>query len=87
MQVKNEEQKRDPRIIEVIKTKQYQRFRNGCQIPLSPQKKPETKVSGFLFFQPATKVHFWMRNGKQETKDLKKPQGFICRFPLWDQRS
>ena len=36
MQVKIEEQKRDPRRVKVLKTQQYQTVRKGIQFPLSP---------------------------------------------------
>lgn len=50
LQVRTEEENRDPRIIKVFKTQQYQTVRNGIQFPLSPRRKNrKQKLSIFLF--------------------------------------
>jgi hypothetical protein len=59
LQVKIEEQKRDPRRVKYFKTQQYQTVRNGIQFPLSPQKLNATKF-GSIF---CLKKILWKNRG------------------------
>lgn len=76
LQVKKEEQKRDPRIIKIIKTNNI----NGLEMEFNSlflrKQKPSRKLEGFFYFIKVPKVYFSSIFRKNK-KSCKTSVGFL----------